>query len=385
MTEVGIDKIGFFTPNFYLDMNDLAEDRNEDPNKYLIGIGQNKQSVIPSSQDAVAMAANAASKIIDETNRNKIDLIIFGTESGVDNSKSAAIYLQNLLNLNKNARAFEIKQACYGATAGLQMAKEYIKSHPDKKALVIGSDIARYGLKTAGEVTQGGGAIAMLISSNPNIMSISDDSAFHSEDIMDFWRPLKNNVALVDGHYSNDIYEQFFMKTIHDYSDKFNYDLNNLKAITFHLPYTKMGLKALHKILPEFSQTKQNELLTEFESSRVYNKEVGNLYTGSLYLSLLSLIDNSKNLKPGDQVGIFSYGSGAQGEFYIGTLKDGFKDLKRSNSNLKLIEERTRLNVDEYEKVFLDGDLPDGNFEITPNKKARFNFIGVKDLKRQYK
>lgn len=33
---VGIDKIGFFTSNYYLDMTDLANARGEDPNKYLI-------------------------------------------------------------------------------------------------------------------------------------------------------------------------------------------------------------------------------------------------------------------------------------------------------------------------------------------------------------
>lgn len=42
---VGIDKIGLFTPNKYVDMVDLAHARNEDPNKYLIGIGQSEMSV----------------------------------------------------------------------------------------------------------------------------------------------------------------------------------------------------------------------------------------------------------------------------------------------------------------------------------------------------
>ena len=39
---IGIDKISFFTPHLYLDMAKLAEARDVDPNKYLIGIGQSK-------------------------------------------------------------------------------------------------------------------------------------------------------------------------------------------------------------------------------------------------------------------------------------------------------------------------------------------------------
>lgn len=38
--KIGIDKIGFYTSNMYVDMTELANARNEDPNKYLIGIGQ---------------------------------------------------------------------------------------------------------------------------------------------------------------------------------------------------------------------------------------------------------------------------------------------------------------------------------------------------------
>ena len=53
--QVGIDKIGLFTPNKYVDMVDLAHARNQDPNKFLIGIGQSEMSVADQTQDAVSM------------------------------------------------------------------------------------------------------------------------------------------------------------------------------------------------------------------------------------------------------------------------------------------------------------------------------------------
>ncbi len=136
--KIGIDKIGFFTPHLYVDMAKLAQARNEDPNKYLIGI--------------------------------------VATESGVDNSKSTAAYVSELLGLSHEIRTIELKQACYAATAGLQLAKGHIALAPDKKALVIGSDIARYGLKTPGEPTQGGGAVAMLVSKDPKLVTLEAES-----------------------------------------------------------------------------------------------------------------------------------------------------------------------------------------------------------------
>ena len=38
--QVGIDQIGLFTPDKYVDMVDLANARKQDPNKFLVGIGQ---------------------------------------------------------------------------------------------------------------------------------------------------------------------------------------------------------------------------------------------------------------------------------------------------------------------------------------------------------
>ncbi|GAD15927.1 hydroxymethylglutaryl-CoA synthase [Lentilactobacillus otakiensis] len=373
---VGIDKIGFFTSNYYLDMTDLANARGEDPNKYLIGIGQQQQAVIPPTQDVVTMAANAAEKILTESDKHDIDMVIFGTETGIDNSKSAAIYVQSLLGISSRARSFEIKQACYGGTAGVQMAADHIAMHPESKVLVLAADIARYGIGTPGEVTQGGGAIAMLLSANPSILALDNQSTFHSENIMDFWRPFYKREAIVDGHYSTNIYIDFFNQTFKDYCQKYHRNLNDFAAIAYHLPFTKMGLKALRTVITEDAHSQQ--LLKEFDASKRYNALVGNLYTGSLYLSLLSLLANSTDLKAGDRIGLFSYGSGAQGEFYSGTISDGMHADKMADEFESVIADRVRLSVSEYEKMYADG-LPTTGGDVTfdsANDPSRFIVLG---------
>lgn len=75
--KIGIDKIGFATSDLYLDMVDLAKARQVDPNKYLIGIGQNKMAVIRPTQDIVTMAASAANRILTEDDKAKISYVIF--------------------------------------------------------------------------------------------------------------------------------------------------------------------------------------------------------------------------------------------------------------------------------------------------------------------
>lgn len=385
MIEVGIDKIGFYTSNYYLDVVDLAKARNVDPNKYLIGIGQKKQAVINPTQDAVTMAANASINFLTEQDKQDIKMIIFGTETGVDNSKSAAVYLQNLLGINKSSKAFEIKQACYGATAGLQIACDYVRLHPDDKVLVVGSDIARYGIKTPGEITQGGGAVSMLVTANPEIIAINETSTFYSEDIMDFWRPIYSRNALVDGHYSNEIYLQFFQKTYHEYLQQTGKKIDDFAALLFHLPFTKMGIKGLKSILDEDSD-EYKRLLEHFENARNFNANVGNLYTGSLYLSFLSLIANDHGLKTGDLIGFFSYGSGAQGEFFSGNIKNIDNDKYRLPIE-NMLSKRKKLSVAEYEKIYeitLPNDNSDFEFDISDDK-ARFVLTGRKNGHLVYK
>jgi hydroxymethylglutaryl-CoA synthase len=383
--DIGIDKINFFTSNLYVDMTELAIARNEDPNKYLIGIGQSKMAVIPPTQDIVTMGANAAESMLTNEDKERIDLVIVGTESGIDNSKSAAAYIADLLGLRDDIRTFEIKQACYGATAALQMAKAQVALNPDSKALIIGADIAKYGLNTPGEVTQGGGAVAMLVSANPKLLSFEGGSTYLSRNIMDFWRPLGHSEALVDGKYSSNVYLDFFNNVYSNYKDKTGFTIDNFEALLFHLPYTKMGLKALREAQKDADAKVSAKLTHRFEDSRLYNRQVGNLYTGSLYLSLLSLLENNDDLKSGDRLGLFSYGSGAQGEFFAMLLRNDYRKYLMNTTN-EFLQKRTRISVEEYEKIYLKNLHYENNSELDLDMDdAQFVLTGIKENQRQYK
>src|SRR5690625_1821931 len=234
MVKIGIDKIGFHIPHYYVDMNDLAVARNVEPAKFTIGIVQDEMAVASITQDPVTLAANAALNILDEEDIQAIDFVMFGTETGIDHSKSAGVYVHRLLGLQPSARTVELKQACYGATAALQLAKGHIALNPESKVLVLASDIARYGLQTSGEATQGAGAVAMLISANPKIMTLEDKSTYLTADIMDFWRPTYSEEAFVDGKYSNEQYINFFQKVWQQYKKETELSLEDFTEICYH-------------------------------------------------------------------------------------------------------------------------------------------------------
>lgn len=384
--KIGIDKLGFYTSDLYVDMKKLALARNEDPKKYLVGLGQEKMAVIPPTQDPVTLAANAADRILTPEDKRDITYVLFATESGIDNSKAAAIYAANLLGLGQHVRTAEIKQACYGATAAIHLAHGYLALHPDEKVLILASDIARYGLHTKGEPTQGGGAVAILMSINPHLLAIENDSGVYTEDIMDFWRPLGRNTALVDGHYSTEEYLKFLKKSFNQLRQKSGFRLDDFQAFVFHLPFGKLGKKAADQMLTMGETEQAADFVMAFEISRQYGKVVGNLYTGSLYLALLSLLENDSDLRPGNRVGLFSYGSGAIGDFYSGIVQPWFTSHIYKKEHQEILANRREVSVEEYEKLFEAAVLDDNDIELDISEDpAKFVFTGVKDHKRIYK
>ncbi|MDE0837427.1 MAG: hypothetical protein OSB41_00075 [Kiritimatiellae bacterium] len=110
--DAGIDAIGFYVPQCVLNLRDLAQARSIPYAKLAQGLGQERMAIAPLGEDIVTMGAHAAHEALEHVDRQSIDTIIVATESGVDQSKSAAIYLHRLLELPKSCKAFEIKQAC---------------------------------------------------------------------------------------------------------------------------------------------------------------------------------------------------------------------------------------------------------------------------------
>lgn len=381
--KIGIDRMTFATTDQYIELTELAEKRGVDPNKYTIGIGQDRQAVVPPTQDIVTLGARAAKKLLTPDVTRRLSTIIVATESGIDNSKASAIYIKHLLGLDDYIRAVELKEACYSGTAAIQFARGLVALNPQETVLVIAADIARYGLNTPGEVTQGAGAVAMLISADPHVLAIEPTSVSYSRDLMDFWRPLYATEAIVDGKYSTGVYVDFFKNTLTRYLQRTGRRLDDFAGIAFHLPFTKMGKKGLEGVLQDRDDAVANRLRDQLTASQVYCRQVGNLYTGSLYLGLMSLLQNGQ-VKPGDRLGLFSYGSGAEGEFYSGIVQPAFAE------NLSDVKEdladRHRVSIDEYEQLFnsqLGMQTADVQFDLQ-NDDAPFVLAGQKDHQRIY-
>lgn len=383
---VGIDEISFYTSNYFLDLRTLAEVQQVESEKYYQGIGQEKMSMAAPDEDVVTMAANAAKPLIERVGEDAISTLMFATETGIDQSKSAGIYVHRLLGLQPNCRVVELKQACYSATAAIQMACALVARQPEKKVLVIASDIARYDLDTSGEATQGCGAVAMLISSAPRLLEIDPEVGNYTEDVMDFWRPNYRSNALVDGKYSTKIYLKSLKLAWQNFVESSPLTFNDFSHFCYHLPFSRMAEKA-HKHLAKVNKVALSleQIEQQVEDTLHYNRIIGNSYTASMYIGLTSLLENCKQNLAGQKVGFFSYGSGCVAEFFSGTVVAGYEKCLHTLSHKKMLDARAEVSYDQYLELYKHPDPRDGeHHEIPAVTTGSFRLAAISEHKREY-
>lgn len=383
---VGIDEISFYTANYFLDLKTLAEAHDIDPDKFYKGMWQEKMSVPAPDEDVVTMAASAALPIINRVGKDTINTLMFATETGVDQSKSAGVYVHRLLDLNPNCRVVELKQACYSATAAIQMACALVARQPEKQVLVVASDISRYDENSAGEPTQGCGAVAILISANPRVLEIQAESGNYTEDVMDFWRPNYRSTALVDGKYSTQVYLNALTQAWHNFDAISPLQYADFTNFCYHLPFSRMAHKA-HTHLAEVSESGLNaeQIQAQIADTLHYSRVIGNSYTAALYIGLASLLELSEQDLTGKHIGCFSYGSGCVAEFFAGTVVAGYKAHLHTSGHKALLDARTELNHKDYLEMYYYPEIVDGGEQVFAKQTTgAFRLAAIKNHKREY-
>lgn len=383
---IGIDRISFHTSHYYVDLKTLATARSVESDKYYVGIGQEKMAIPSPDEDVVTLAASAAWPLMCDGELEDVELLLFATESGIDQSKAAGIYVHGLLEMGSRCRVVELKQACYSGTAGLQLAIAFVARNPGKKALVIASDVARYELGSPGEATQGCGAVAMVVSENPRLVAIDPECGYYTEDVMDFWRPNYRSEALVDGKYSTMVYIHALIESWKQYAEQTGRSLADFDRFCYHIPFTKMAEKAHRKLCHKFKvQVGKEQMYALLEESLRYSRVTGNCYAGSMYVGLASLLDTAEEDLADKRIGFYSYGSGCVGEFFSGTVQPGYRDVLYAEQHRNMLENRTELKYQQYEDIFNYGVPTDGGEYVFPQyKTGPFRFSGISQHKREY-
>ena len=357
----GLEGLAVQLPRHFLDLGTLARARGVDPAKYFFGLGGRRMAVPAPHEDAVVLAAGAARRLLQayDVDPVRIGLVVVGTESGVDGAKPIAAYVHRLAGLPADCRSFDVQHACYGGTAGLQLALDWIAAdrRPGRKALVIATDIARYDVGSPGEATQGAGAVALLVGDEPRMLRFEPyPEAVHTEEVADFWRPTYRSTSLADGHYSMACYLRAAEACWGRFRAGSGLGLADFDYLLFHAPFPKMAFKA-HRRLFELARA-DGALPPDRRPDLDYerrvlpglwaNAEVGNAYSASLFLSLAGLFEHEQVAVEGRRVGLFSYGSGSCAEFFAARVGPDAAAWRERTGLREQLRQREELDYEGY-------------------------------------
>ena len=445
----GIDDIAIYIPRLYLDASDFASARGLDPVKLEKGLGVSQMAMVDADQDPACLASNACLKIMQRNNLSPSDIgrLYVSTESSFDESKAMNSYVVGMLEQVYGPGTFEhcggveTKFACVSGSYALYDNTNWIRAgeSEDQYAMVVVSDIAKYDLESGGEMTQGAGAVVMLLSDEPRLLSFDPRVTSTSiKDEYDFYRPFGKETPIVHGEYSNMLYMMQVKKALEAYKKKVKSAglidvgpegtiLDHMDYINMHLPYSKMGKKALAYLvrhewrhLPRwkevlrdigleepvpkdprgtiesvladrdfmqkdkeftrrFTETAQYQEVYESKlaSSLVASRMIGNLYTASLYLGFRSCLEfeykKGVDLE-GRRIGFGSYGSGSSAMVFSGVVQRGYEEIVKEMDLESEIGSRRKLTWDEYVQLHENQLRPE---ESLADGRGEFVLVGI--------
>ena len=405
-SSVGIEKIGVYPCSLVLPLSDLCQARGHDLGQVRDVMMIDQRSLNPLWEDPVTMAVNAANSILTEEDRQAIALLVVATESAVDYEKPLSTWVQRYIGLGSNCRNFEIKHACYGGTAALQLAASWLASGlaGDRKALIITTDQSRTHLHKPWEFVLGAGSSAVLLSRRPRILELElGKNGYWTTEVSDLIRPTaklemgNSETSLVSYLEALEGAFDHFLGSVPEAAEYDRY----FQRHVYHMPFGGMAWRAHKTLLRRSGSVSTKEAWANFQRKGLaalqYARRMGGTYSGSTFIGLLGLIEGTAELRAGERVSMFSYGSGCCAEFYCGQVGAEAKAAAAEANLAPRLESRRAVTVAEYEaletqrtgwadcgdyEVSLDG--LDDWYEQAYRGRHRLTFRGAQNFYRQY-
>ncbi|KAG0148083.1 hypothetical protein CROQUDRAFT_670073 [Cronartium quercuum f. sp. fusiforme G11] len=409
-SHVGILAMETYFPKRCISQPDLEKFDGVPAGKYTIGLGQQRMAYCDDREDINSFLLTVTQSLLQkyDIDPRSIGRIDVGTESIIDKSKSVKTLLMDLFSNSGNTdiEGIDSKNACYGGTAALFNVINWVEgsSWDGRYGIVVAGDIAVYADGPARPVG-GAGAVAMLIGPNAPLV-LEPTHGTHMVNSWDFYKPeLASEFPEVDGPLTlvaylsalDNVYDRFREKSakklgrlpsVDGQDPMAQVQLDHFDYMAFHGPYGKLVQKATARLLYlDFLSDPDNKKfetvdksLASIPRSKTYNhkdlektfmglskevyaskvapttkcmKQLGNMYTASLYGALASLIDSIEDPSSfiGKRIGMYSYGSGLASSFFEISVKGDVSEMKEKMKLSERLGQMTVSSCEEWQKA----------------------------------
>jgi len=264
-------------------------------------------------KSAIQLAENAVKKSLLKANLQPkdIDYIITVSCTGIM-IPSMDAYLINILQMKQDIVRLPITEmGCVAGVSGIIYAKNFLKSNPNKRALVISVEaptatfqLDDYSMSNiVSAAIFGDGAASVILSSYENEKGpkIKDEAMYHfydTEYIMGFDLVNTGLKMILDKSVPETI-EAHFPKIIHPFLEKNNLEIKDINNLIFH----PGGKKIVQVIQNLFGQYGKN-----IDTTKEILKQYGNMSSATVLFVLEQFID--RQLPHGEKGLMLSFGPG---------------------------------------------------------------------------
>ena len=318
-----IVKVEYYLPETVITNNDLAKEFPEwSSDKIEKKIGIRERRIVKEDETALDLALKAAEKVLKNYKKDKIDFLLFCTQSPEYYLPSGACILQDRLGFKTDIGALDYNLGCSGFIYGLAVAKSLINSNIAKNILLITSEtytkhihskdksnktifgdaaaaviIEKSEKEQIGEFvlgTDGSGYKNLIVPNgglrnryNPSAQEIDDDSGSIRTD---------NNLYM-NGPEIFNFTIKAVPKVVSETLVKNNVTLDDLDYVIFH---------QANKYMNEYLRKKINIPKEKFYLNLLYT---GNTVSATIPIAIKDCLDNNI-IKKGDKVLLVGFGVG---------------------------------------------------------------------------
>lgn len=377
---VGILAVDIYFPPTCVQQESMEAHDGVSKGKYTIGLGQDCMAFCSEVEDVISMSLTAVTSLLEKygIDPKQIGRLEVGSETVIDKSKSIKTFLMQIFEESGNTdiEGVDSTNACYGGTAALFNCVNWVESNSwdGRYGLVVCTDSAVYAEGPA-RPTGGAAAVAMLIGPDAPIVFESKFRGSHMSHVYDFYKPdLASEYPVVDGKLSQTCYLMALDSCYKRFCNKFEkfegkqFSMADAEYFVFHSPYNKLVQKSFARLLfndvvrnassvtevakeklapfssltgDESYQSRDLEKTSQQVAKPLYDakvvpatlipKQVGNMYTASLYAAFASLLHNKHTTLGGNRVVMFSYGSGLTATMFSFKFNEGQHPFSLSN------------------------------------------------------
>ena len=212
---------------------------------------------------------------------------------------------------------------------------------------------------------------------------------------------IHKDTPVFDGPYSNEAYQARIREAYYDYRKRHGLQKGNLRenyaALAFHLPYAYQARRMFSELYMEALKEEGNwepfvdgnnldvpcaedyadreqyidkcsEFLRQVTKTPEYQQfverliapgdwassRVGNLYSGSVFLSLMAILENAHSKEyqlGGKEILVFAYGSGSKSKVFAATVGDGWQAVVRDFDLTMRLDNRQAIDYATYEQL----------------------------------